>query len=403
MNEIEEYLAAAAGQPEVQVGEDITIRVDLAMAHDVTAPLALTAFAEIGIDRVFDKRKVAFVADHVYPAPTVQARQGQRQMRNFANTYGIKMFEGEGVCHQVVAENYSLPRGSVVVGADSHTCTAGAYGALAIGVGSTEFAAAMATGTLDIEVPPVYEVVLDGILVPGVYAKDIILHLIGAFGTAGFTDKAVIFTGEWVRTASLEERMTISNMTIEMGAMLSYFSIKNDVGSVAKVHKFDVSMIVPLMAAPSSPANVQPVANLAGQTVTQVIIGSCTNGRINDMREAAAVFSHASINPNVNCIILPASQLVAQAMEDEGLTKIFRRAGATIANAGCGPCFGGHLGLAASDDVVISTTNRNFPGRMGSKESRVYLASPRTAAEAAVAGKIVTPGTVAELGGRTDE
>lgn len=399
MNEIERYLAAAAGLKEVAVGQDISVRVDLAMAHDVTAPLALAPFAEIGVERVFDPKKVVFIIDHVYPAPTVAARQGHREMRAFARRYGFPLLEGEGVCHQVMSEQYKLPRGAVVVGADSHTCTAGAYGALAFGVGSTELAAAMATGSLDIEVPPVQAILLDGVPAPGVYAKDIVLHLIGTFGIAGFTDQGVIFAGGWARRASTDDKMTISNMAIEMGAMLSYFSVEQEVGPVVATHRIDVGKIPPLMAAPSSPDNVKPVAELAGRPVTQVIIGSCTNGRLSDMREAAAVLKRVPVNSEVNCVVIPASRRVAQAMEEEGLAQIFRRAGATVTSPGCGPCFGGHLGLAAGDDVVVSTTNRNFPGRMGAKEAQIYLASPRAAAEAAAAGKIVPPGTVVALGG----
>jgi 3-isopropylmalate dehydratase large subunit len=397
VNEIEQYLAKAAGRAKLKVGDDITVKVDLVMAHDVTAPLAIPPFLDIGVDKVFDPKKVIFVMDHVYPAPTVQARQGHRKMCDFARKYGFAISEGEGVCHQIIAEKYHLPRGAVLVGADSHTCTAGAYGVLAFGVGSTELAATMATGTLDIEVPPVHVVALDGKLAPGVYAKDIILHLIGAFGTGGFTDMAVLFAGEWAQHASEDERMTVSNMAIEMGAMLSIFSENDDVGPVTGTHYFDVALIPPLMAAPSSPANIKAVTELVGRKITQVIIGSCTNGRISDMRKAAEVLRHAQIHPSVTCIILPASQHVELAMAEEGLTKIFRQAGATITNPGCGPCFGGHLGLAAGDDVVVSTTNRNFPGRMGDKAANILLASPRAAAEAAVAGEIVALGTIVPL------
>ena len=402
MNEIERLLAAAAGLATVEAGQDITVKVDLVMAHDVTAPLALAPYREIGVNKVFDPAKVLFVIDHVYPAPSVQARQSHREMRAFAREFGFPILEGEGVCHQVISERYKLPRGAIVVGADSHTCTAGAYGALAFGVGSTEAAAAMATGTLDIEVPEVQAVFLDGKLAPGVYAKDVILFLIGRFGGGGLTDQAVLFAGSWVREASQDERMTISNMTIEMGAMLSYFSVLEEVGPVTRSHRIDVGQIPALMAAPPFPTNVKPISELAGKQVTQVVIGSCTNGRISDMRDAASVFRHASVNADVNCVILPASRQVAAQMEEEGLTRIFNKAGATVTSPGCGPCYGGHMGLASADDVVVSTTNRNFAGRMGAKTARIYLASARSAAEAAVAGKIVAPGTVAPLEGVND-
>ena len=400
MNEIERYLAVAAGLASVAAGQDITVNVDLVMAHDVTAPLALAPYREIGVDKVFNPEKVLFVIDHVYPAPSVQARQSHREMRTFAREFGFPILEGEGVCHQLIAEKYQLPRGAIVVGADSHTCTAGAYGALAFGVGSTEAAAAMATGTLEVEVPEVQVVFLDGELAPGVSAKDVILFLIGQFGGGGLTDQAILFAGSWVRQSTKDERMTISNMTIEMGAMLSYFSelaTVDAIGPAARTHRFDVGSIPPLMAAPSFPANVKPIVDLAGTPVTQVVIGSCTNGRISDMREAASVFRHACVQEDVNCVIIPASRQVIEQMEAEGLTRIFRQAGATVTSPGCGSCYGGHMGLAAADDVVVSTTNRNFAGRMGAKTAQIYLASARSAAEAAVAGKIVVPGTSGPL------
>jgi len=204
--------------------------------------------------------------------------------------------------------------------------------------------------------------------------------------------------GGWVRQASLDDKMTVSNMGIEMGAMLSVFSDETHAASVAAAYNFDVGTIPPVMACPSSPGKVKPVAELVGTAVTQVVIGSCTNGRLTDMREAAAVFRHAKVHPHVNCIILPASRAVIEGMEREGLSQLFRQAGAVVTSPGCGPCFGGHMGLIAGNDTVVATSNRNFPGRMGAKEGKVYLASPRTAAEVAAAGSIVLPGTMAPLG-----
>lgn len=402
MNEIECYLAQAAGKKQVCVGEDITVSIDLAVAHDVTAPLSLKPFEETGTDRVFDTSKIAFVNDHVFPASTVAARHCHRQIAEFAKKYGVQYFrKGEGVIHQVIKENFNLPRGAVMIGADSHTCTAGAYGVLAFGVGSTELAAAMATGSIDIEVPPVNVIQLDGELAQGVYAKDIILFLIGKFGTDGFTDQAVLFNGSWVQNATLDEKMTISNMAIEMGAMLSYFSEKdtNDVGPVAKTNVFDVSKFVPVMACPHSPGNTKPISEIAGIPVSQVVIGSCTNGRLSDIKIVAEVLKKVPVHPDVTCIVLPASRHIADEMEATGLTKLLRDAGAVIGNPGCGPCFGGHLGLVTADDVVVATTNRNFPGRMGAKEAKIYLASPRAAAEAAASGRISVPGAVVPLEG----
>ena len=400
MNEIEKYLARAAGRENVRVGQDITINIDLAVAHDVTAPMAISQFEKIGVNRVFNQKKVMFVFDHVFPAPTIPARHNHRQIMEFADKYKVRCFgKGEGVIHQIVAEEGGLSRGSMLIGADSHTCTAGAYGVLAFGVGSTELAAAMATGTLDIEVPPVQLIRLEGETSPGVYAKDIILHLIGKFGTDGFTDQGIIFAGSWVTSADIEEKMTISNMAIEMGAMLSYFSESEEVGPVSKTQRIEVNTLVPVMACPHSPGNVKPIADVLNMPINQVVIGSCTNGRISDMRVAAEVFSKGNVHPKVTCIALPASNKVAQIMESEGLTRIMREAGVTVMNSGCGPCYGGHMGIVTADDVVVATTNRNFPGRMGAKEANIYLASPRAAAEAAVCGKIVLPGTAVPLGG----
>jgi 3-isopropylmalate dehydratase large subunit len=403
VNEIECYLAKAAGKETVKCGEDITVNIELAIAHDVTGPLALEQFAQIGVKQVFDPNKIVFVLDHVFPAATIAARHCHRQLNDFAKQYGVRSFHnGEGVVHQIVAEELMLPRGAVMIGADSHTCTAGAYGVLAFGVGSTELAAAMATGTIDIEVPPVQVIELNGCLNPGVYAKDIILHLIGTFGTDGFTDQAVIFSGSWVRQAALDEKMTISNMAIEMGAMLSYFSLQDTCNpeAVTNTHQFAVQHIAATVACPPSPGNAAPLSKVAGVPISQVVIGSCTNGRLSDMQVAAEVLGKMPVHPDVTCIILPASRKIAAAMEEQGLTKIFRQAGAVVTNPGCGPCYGGHLGLVTAEDVVVATTNRNFPGRMGAKEAKIYLASPRAAAEAAVAGKLVVPGTVVPLGGK---
>ncbi|HHW07524.1 MAG TPA: 3-isopropylmalate dehydratase/homoaconitate hydratase family large subunit [Clostridia bacterium] len=400
MNIIEKYLAAAAGLREVAPGEDITVNVELVVAHDVTGPMAIEEFKKIGVDRVFDPQKVVFVFDHIIPAATVEAKTLHNSVKRFQQDFGVILYDrAQGVIHQVVAEKHRVAPGRIVVGADSHTCTAGAYGAVAIAVGATELAAAMATGKLDLEVPETYEIRLTGELPPGVYAKDVILHLIGRFGTDGFTDKAVVYTGAAVRNMSLDDKMTISNMGIEMGAMISLFAAEDDIGTVKETYVIDLSTLSPSVACPHSPGNVKPVAEVAGTKITQVVIGSCTNGRLSDMRVAAAVLQDRQVHPGVTMLVVPASEQVLSEMEKEGLTALFRRAGVIVTNPGCGPCFGAHMGLAAEDDVVVSTTNRNFPGRMGHKKAQVYLASPRTAAESAVAGHIVVPGTIEPVGG----
>ncbi|HHY61266.1 MAG TPA: 3-isopropylmalate dehydratase/homoaconitate hydratase family large subunit [Clostridia bacterium] len=401
MNIIEKYLAQAAGVPVVSPGDDITVQVDLVVAHDVTGPMAIEEFRKIGVDRVFDPQKVVFVFDHIIPAATVEAKTLHNSVKKFQQEFGVILYDrAQGVIHQVVAERHRVAPGRVVVGADSHTCTAGAYGAVAIAVGATELAAAMATGKLDLEVPETYEIRLTGELAPGVYAKDVILQLIGRFGTDGFTDKAVVYTGDGVQGMSLDDKMTISNMGIEMGAMISLFATEDDIGLVKETYVIDLSALPPSVACPHSPGNVKPVAEVAGTKITQAVIGSCTNGRLSDMRAAAEVLRDRQVHPEVTLLVVPASVEVLAGMEKEGLTEVFRRAGAIVTNPGCGPCFGAHMGLAAEDDVVVSTTNRNFPGRMGHKKAQVYLASPRTAAESAVTGHLVVPGTVKPVGGK---
>lgn len=404
MNQIEGYLAAAAGKAEVHAGDEITVKVDLAIAHDITGPMAIEQFRKIGIDRVFDAGKVVFVLDHIMPAATVEARVLHNLLITFAREYGIKLYhQGEGVIHQVIAERHPLKRGSILLGADSHTCTAGAYGVLAIPVGATELAAAMATGTIDLEVPGVCEICLDGKLQPGVYAKDVILHLIGYFGTSGFTDQGVIYTGSLMAELSMDDKMTISNMGIEMGTMISYFADPGQpVGPVAKVYTFRAEDIPASVACPPNPGIVVKAGDLSSVRISQVVIGSCTNGRFSDMMVAARVLKGRKAAAGVTLLIIPASAEIAQRMEDQGLNRIFREAGGIIVSPGCGPCFGAHMGLLAAGDVAVSTTNRNFPGRMGHRDGKVYLASPRLAAESAIAGSIVTPGQVVPLGGCAD-
>lgn len=401
MNQIEKYLAKAADLERVQAGDDLTVKVDLVIAHDVTGPMAVEQFHRIGVKNVFDPAKIVFVLDHIIPAATVEAKVLHNVLKKFAGKYGVTLYDNsDGVIHQIIAEKHRLPRGGILIGADSHTCMAGAYGALALAVGATELAATMATGTIDLEVPEVYEIRIDGSLQPGVYAKDVILHLIGHFGTAGFTDKGIIYTGSMFEQMSLDDKMTISNMGIEMGAMISYFTADGQsAGSVKEVYRFNAENIPASIACPPNPGNVLPIENVVGAKITQVVIGSCTNGRFVDMAVAAEVLKGRRVASTVTLLVVPASTAIAQEMEDKGITRILREAGGIVTSPGCGPCFGAHMGLLAAEDVAISTTNRNFPGRMGHREARVYLASPRVAAECAVAGEIVVPGTILPLGG----
>ncbi|SHI32472.1 3-isopropylmalate/(R)-2-methylmalate dehydratase large subunit [Dethiosulfatibacter aminovorans DSM 17477] len=399
INIIERIIAKHAGVDTVTVGEELSMDVDLAIAHDVTAPMAIEQFKKIGVEHVFDKKKIALVSDHNIPCASVNSRVQHKTLQSFADDYGVHYYgRSEGVIHQVISEENLYKKGDIIVGADSHTCTAGAYGVVAIPVGSTELAAVMALGKIDFEVPVTNLISIDGELNPGVYAKDIILHVIGKFGTNGFTDEAVIFSGNVILGLTNEEKMTISNMMIEMGAMIGFIDQGDEeIGEVHKTYKIDASSIVPCVACPSSPGNVKPVAEVAGVRINQVVLGSCTNGRYSDMKIAADILKDRVVAPGVNMIVVPGSKSIAQRMDDDGLTKIFRDAGAMVTNPGCGPCFGAHQGLLNFDDVAVSSTNRNFPGRMGHKDASIYLASPRIAAESAVEGCLTVPGTVEPL------
>ncbi len=390
MNIIERIIADKARVPSVKAKDEITVPVDLVMAHDVTGPMAIEQFYRIGTAKVFDREKVVFVIDHNIPSSSVDSRLQHNTLKKFYREMGVKLYhQGDGVIHQLVAEEGLYKKGDIIVGADSHTCTAGAFGAIAIPVGATEMAAVMALGTIDIEVPATYLIEVKGSLNPGVFAKDVILYIISKFGTGGFTDTAVIFGGDAIRRMSYDEKMTISNMAIEMGAMISYVDQGDDIGEVEETFAIDASEIEPQVACPYSPGNGRPVREVEGTPISQVIIGSCTNGRLSDMEIAARVLEGKKVADTVTMIVVPASKRIAQQMDEKGFTKIFRKAGAIVVNPGCGPCFGAHQGLLCEDDVAVSTTNRNFPGRMGHKKAKVYLASPRTAAESAIAGYIV--------------
>ncbi|ACB85725.1 3-isopropylmalate dehydratase large subunit [Natranaerobius thermophilus] len=389
MNIIERLIAEKAGRDHVEVGEEVSCYADLVVAHDVTGPLAVERFYDIGTDRLFDPKKVAFVIDHNIPASSVQSRQQHKSVKEFAKKTGARLYDrSDGVIHQVIYEQGLYQKGQLVVGADSHTCTAGASGALSVAVGSTELAAVMALGTIDLEVPDTYLIQIDGELPQGVYAKDIILTILGKFGTNGFTDKAVIFGGGGITNLSIDEKMTISNMAIEMGAMIGYVDQGEEIGSVKESYTIKASELEPVAACPASPGNVKPISQVAGTEIDQVVIGSCTNGRFSDMEIAAKVLDGKRISENVDMIVIPASEKVLVEMEKREITETLRNAGAVITNPGCGPCYGAHQGLLAPGEVGLSTTNRNFPGRMGHPEAEIYLVSPRTAVESALTGKI---------------
>ena len=392
MNCIEKYLARAAGVEEAHAGDDLSCRVSYVAAHDVTAPIAIKMFREIGVKKVFDPDRVVLIVDHIYPAAAEKARNSVWAMDDFAKEFGVHLYHrGEGVIHQLMYEKHRANPGDLIAIADSHTGTCGGYGVMGVGVGSTELAAAMATGKLDLEVPQVVQIHLTGKKPANVFGKDLILYLGSVFGTDYLVDKALLFTGEGIEDFSVAERMTVCNMGIEIGSMITIFGTTALEPDTAEVREVNLSELEPQIARPFSPANVVPVREVAGTPVTQVVVGSCTNGRINDMEQVAKAFKGKKVHPDVNTLIVPASRDVLDEMEKRGWCKIIRDAGATVLNPGCGPCFGAHEGLTSERDVVVSTTNRNFPGRMGSMKANIYLASPATAAATALAGKITVP------------
>ena len=392
MNLVEKYLAKAAGKESVFPGMDLSCRVSYVAAHDVTAPIAIKMFREIGVKKVFDPDRVALIVDHIYPASSEKARDNVWIMDDFAKEFGVHLYQrGEGVIHQLMYEKHRAAPGELVVIADSHTGTCGGYGAVGVGVGSTELAAAMATGTLDLEVPEVVQIYLTGKRPANVFGKDVILYLGSKFGTDHLVDRALLFTGPGIEELSVAERMTVCNMGIELGSMITLFGTTERETDTAEDLDLDLAALEPQIARPFSPANVVPVREVAGTAITQVVVGSCTNGRLSDMEQVVNAFRGKKVNPEVNTLIVPASREILEQMEERGWCKIIRDAGATVLNPGCGSCFGAHEGLASARDVVVPTTNRNFPGRMGSMKANIYLASPATAATSALAGKITVP------------
>ena len=414
MNIIEKILANASGKQEVSPGEIVEARIDVAMTHDLTGPLAIKSFREIGAKKVWDRNKVVIILDHLVPASSVISAGLHKIVRNFAEEQNIENFYDVGrggVCHQIMPEKGHVRPGEVIVGSDSHTCTYGAFGAFATGIGSTEMAAVFATGKLWFRVPEVIKVNVTGKLPDLVSAKDLTLHIIGKIGADGAIYKGLEFTGSTIRDMTIDSRMVLSNMAVEMGAKagliepdqktLDYVqsrtdkpfnTIKSDPDSVyEKIVHVDASELEPQVAVPHSVDNVKPVSEIENLNVDQAFIGSCTNGRLEDLRVAAQMMKGKKIARGVRLIVIPASQEIFLKAINEGLVKTFMDAGATVGNPNCGPCLGGHMGILAEGEVCISTSNRNFIGRMGSTKSFVYLASPATVAVSAITGKITDP------------
>jgi 3-isopropylmalate/(R)-2-methylmalate dehydratase large subunit len=416
MNVIEKILAKASGKSSVQLGEIVEANVDKVMANDITAPLAVEAFKDMGGRKVWDEERVIIILDHLVPANSDRAAELHRILRVFAKEQGLKHFYDVGrggVCHQIMMENHVKP-GEVIVGGDSHTCTYGAVGAFATGIGSTEVASVFLTGRLWFKVPKAINIIVDGELKSPVAPKDLILYTIGQFKADGATYMGVKFSGEAIRDISIDGRMTLCNMVVEMGAKsgivepddkaseylrargLTPFNIIKDDAEAQyyKTVEYDASSLEPMVACPFTVDNVKPVSEVDDVDVDQALVGSCTNGRLEDLRTAAKMLRNRKVRSGVRMLVIPASREVYMEAMREGLLETFTRAGALVCNPACGPCFGGHLGLLAADEVCVSTTNRNFAGRMGSPKARIYLASPATAVASALKGRITDPRTL---------
>lgn len=410
----EKILAEHAGKTEVSAGELINAKVDLILANDITAPIAIKEFERIGAKRVFDKNRIALIPDHFAPQKDIKAAEQCKMLREFSKQHELSLYfevGRMGIEHALLPEQGLVVPGDLVIGADSHTCTYGALGAFATGVGSTDVAAAMATGECWFKVPPSIKFIYYGSLNKWVGGKDLILHTIGDIGVDGALYMAMEFTGEVIKKLPMHGRLTMCNMAIEAGAKngiiepdeitesyvkdrakrpYRFFSSDRDQDYV-KVIEYDCSKIPPTVACPHLPSNTKPVYELTNITIDQVVIGSCTNGRLEDLREAAMVIKGKKVNPNVRMIVFPATQQIYKEAMREGLLEIFIEAEAVVSTPTCGPCLGGHMGILAKGERAIATTNRNFVGRMGHPDSEVYLSNPAVASASAVLGRIGSP------------
>ena len=413
MTMAEKILAAHAGLDEVQPGQLIECDLDLVLANDVTAPIAIAKVNEI-TGRVFDPERVVLVPDHYVPNKDIKSAEQAKIVRDFAKAQGVTHYYEVGcmgVEHALLPEQGVVGAGDLMIGADSHTCTYGALGAFSTGVGSTDAGVGMATGKAWFKVPETIKFVVDGKLAPGVTGKDVILHIIGMIGVDGALYKAMEFTGSAIEALPMDERLSISNMAIEAGGKAGLIPVddvtraymdgrgerpytayySDDDAEFADVVSIDAADIVPTVAFPHLPSNTRPVAEARDVLIDQAVIGSCTNGRLDDMRQAAAVLRGRKVHPDVRCIVIPATQQVYRACIDEGLMDVFLDANCAVSTPTCGPCLGGYMGILAAGERAIATTNRNFVGRMGDPTSEVYLSSPAVAAASAVLGHIGLP------------
>lgn len=410
----EKIISAHTDTKDFKIGDIIKTWVDFAFANDITAPIAIKYFKESGAGQVFDKKRIGLIPDHFAPNKDIKSAEQCKLLREFAQEYEIENYFDVGkmgVEHALLPEKGLVLPGDIVVGADSHTDTSGALGALAIGVGSTDLAAIMALGEVWLKVPPTIKFIYSGKLNPWVSGKDLILYTISLIGVEGANYKVMEFSGEVIKNLSMDNRFTMCNMAIEAGAKTGiiepdeitleylkgraqrpYQIYKSDPDALyEKIIEIDVSKIEPQVAFPHLPENARPISQVGDIKIDQSIIGSCTNGRIEDLRIAAQILKGKQVHPEVRLIIIPATQEVYLQALREGLIDIFISSGAAVSTPTCGPCLGGYMGILAKGERAISTTNRNFVGRMGHSESEVYLASPAVAAASAILGKIASP------------
>ena len=418
MHPIYQILSRASKRNSVKPGEFIVVNVDLAEVNDLYLQVLLS-FKEMGGDRVWNPKKITFVMDHYAPAPTIRAAENQRKMREFASEQGIYNFFdiNRGVCHQVMPEAGLIWPGMVLVATDSHTTTHGAFGAFSTGIGATDMAAVLLTGKIWFKVPEIIKINIQGRIGKGVMAKDIILHIISQLGTDIALYKAIEFDGETVKEMSLDERLVLCNMSVEMGAKATYirpdekvreylldvnsgkykeykmrkFADDENSKDYESVYDFDISNLEPQIALPHRVDNVVPVSQAKGKPIQQALIGTCTGGRMNDIKIAAQILKDKKISPSVRLLIVPASHKILQKCIELGYIQTLLNAGAVLVTPSCGPCLGAHEGVLSSGESCISSSSRNFPGRMGSKEAKIFLSSPATAAASSIKGVITDP------------
>lgn len=408
----EKILAKASGNDNVEAGDIVIANIDVAMTHDLTGPLSVESFEKIGTEKVWDSSKIVIPFDHQVPADSIDSANNHMIMREFVKKHDIEHFYdvNAGVCHQILPELGHVVPGEVIVGADSHTCTHGALGAFSTGIGSTDMAMVFAEGKLWLKVPETNRFNITGDLKENVYAKDVILHVIGKMGADGSTYKACEFAGDTVSKMTVSDRMVLCNMAIEMGGKTGlvepdektvsyvekrsnkpYEIFKTDLDSSSlNIIDIEVSDLEPQVACPHNVDNVKPISEV-DQEIDQVFLGSCTNGRLSDLRDAAKLLKGKRIAKDTRMLVIPASKEVYTKALDEGLIKIFVESGALVSAPCCGPCLGGHTGIIGPDEVSLSTSNRNFKGRQGSPDGKVFLSSAAVAAASAIEGKIVAP------------